>query len=140
MLVPSKTADPYRHYRGNQVFTSSPTELVVMLFDGALRFVRQAAAALKEQDYAGAHLYPGRAPQSVAELMASLDFKQGELSRNLFKLYEYIHFRLTEADIGRSGEPLGEVETMLLSLRESWTEVSRLSGRSGKERNQEAGY
>jgi len=72
--------------------------------------------------------------------MASLDFKQGELSRNLFKLYEYIHFRLTEADIGRSGEPLDEVETMLLSLRESWAEVSRLSGRAGKERNQEAGY
>ena len=140
MLVPSKTADTYRQYRGNQVFTSSPTELVVMLFDGALRFVRQAAAALKEQDYAGAHLYLGRAQQIVAELMASLDFKQGELSRNLFKLYEYIHFRLTEADIGRSGEPLDEVETMLLSLRESWAEVSRLSGRAGKERNQEAGY
>lgn len=140
MLVPSKTADPYRQYRGNQVFTSSPTELVVMLFDGALRFVRQATAALKEQDYAGAHLYLGRAQQIVAELMASLDFKQGELSRNLFKLYEYIHFRLTEADIGRSGEPLDEVETMLLSLRESWAEVSRLSGRAGKERNQEAGY
>jgi len=35
MLVPSKTADPYRQYRGNQVFTSSPTELVVMLLTGA---------------------------------------------------------------------------------------------------------
>lgn len=140
MLAQVGTADPYRQYRDNQVLTASPAELLLMLYDGALRFVRRAAAALEQQEYAEAHLYLGRAQQIVAELMASLDFEQGTLSENLFNLYEYIHFRLTEANLGRSGAPLGEVERMLLSLRESWAEADRLTERSGKKRNKEAGF
>ncbi len=128
MLVQKKLADPYRQYRENQVFMSSPIELVVMLFDGALRFVRRASAAFERQQYDEARLYLDRTQQIIIELSAALDFSRGELSRNLYSLYQYLHFQLLKIDIGRDGEQLGEIERILLSLKESWAAAGRLSG------------
>lgn len=139
MPAPNRAADPYRQYRDNQILTSSPVELVVMLFDGALRFVRRTAAALEQKDHDEAHLYLGRTQQIITELSASLDFTRGELSRNLFSLYEYINFQLLKADLRRDTAPLKEVEEMLLSLRESWVEAGRLSARSAKIENRKDG-
>lgn len=127
MLARKSPADPCSQYRNNQVFTSSPLELVVMLYDGALRFVRRAAAAMEGQKYEEAHFNVDRAQQIVTELAASLDFDQRELSKSLYSLYEYIHLRLMEADLGKKGEPLSEVERMLISLRESWAGAGRQS-------------
>lgn len=132
MLAQKCSADPYSQYRNNQVFTTGPLELVVMLYDGALRFVRRAVAAIEGQRHDETHFNIGRAQQIVTELTVSLDFAQGELSKNLYSLYEYIHLRLTEADLRRSSETLGEVEKMLLSLRESWAGASRLSRNKGQ--------
>ncbi len=131
MLAQKCLSDPCSQYRNNQVFTSSPLELVVMLYDGALRFVRRAAAAMEGQKYDEVHFNVDRAQQIVTELTASLDLDQGELSKNLYSLYEYIHLRLTEADLGRKGEPLSEAEKILLSLRESWAGASRIARRKG---------
>ncbi|NLA27172.1 MAG: flagellar export chaperone FliS [Firmicutes bacterium] len=139
MLVQNRTANPYRQYLNNQVFTSSPAELIVMLFDGALRFVRKAGSALERQEYDEAHFYLDRTQQIITELSASLDFNRGELPKNLFSLYEYMHHQLLKTDIGRNSDSLNEVEGMLLSLRKSWAEAGRLSGKPGIINNREDG-
>ena len=134
MSVQNRTANPYRQYLNNQVFTSSPVGLIVMLFDGALRFVRKAAEALERQEYDKAHVYLDRTQQIITELSASLDFGRGELPKNLFSLYEYIHHQLLKTDIGRNSDLLNEVEEILLSLRETWAEASRIYERKENEK------
>ncbi len=140
MVLKTGPYNPYQQYRHNQVTTAGPHQLLLMLFDGALRFVRQAGEALDRRDYSAANSCLGRAQQIIAELMGSLDFKQGKLPDNLFKIYEYLHFRLTEANINKSREPLQEVQRMLSELRESWAQAGRLAGHARKKKNQEAGY
>lgn len=139
MQVQNRVGDPYRQYRDNQILMSGPAELLLMLFDGALRFTRRAREALERREYDEAHHCVDRAQQIITELSASLDFNRGELPRNLFSLYEYINYLLLTADIGRNDEPLAEAETMLLSLRESWAEAGRLAGAAGRAENRGEG-
>lgn len=128
MYLKPGASNPYQQYRQNQVVTASPYQLLLMLFDGALRFVRQAGEALERRDNSGANNYLGRAQKIVAELMSSLDFRQGRLPEDLYKIYEYMYRRLVEANVRKSREPLEEVEGMLLELRESWAEAGRRGG------------
>ncbi len=125
MLLGTGPSNPYLQYRQNQIATASPHQLLLMLFDGALRFVRQAGEALDRRDYCAANNYLGRAQQILAELMGALDFKQGKLPENLFKIYEYMQHRLVEANIQKDREPLEEVKEMLVELRESWARAAR---------------
>ena len=85
---------PLQQYRQNQIATASPHQLLLMLFDGALRFVHQAAEALEKKDYNTANLVLCRAQKIIGELMASLDFNQGKIAVDLFKIYEYLYHRL----------------------------------------------
>ncbi|HOB86149.1 MAG TPA: flagellar export chaperone FliS [Bacillota bacterium] len=119
------TENPYQRYRANAVETADPGRLILLLYDGALRFINQAEQALEGQDYEQAHYKLLRAQDIIAELMGSLDLEQGELAVNLFRLYDYMHYRLIQANIKKSAAPLQEVSAMLKSLRESWQEVCR---------------
>ncbi|HOP68860.1 MAG TPA: flagellar export chaperone FliS [Bacillota bacterium] len=119
------TENPYQRYRANAVETADPGRLILLLYDGALRFINQAEQALERQDLEQAHYKLLRAQDIIAELMGSLDLEQGELAVNLFRLYDYMHYRLIQANIKKSAAPLQEVSAMLKSLRESWQEVCR---------------
>ncbi|MFY9446633.1 MAG: flagellar export chaperone FliS [Dethiobacteria bacterium] len=119
------TENPYQRYRANAVETADPGRLILLLYDGALRFINQAEQALERQDLEQAHYKLLRAQDIIAELMGSLDLEQGELAGNLFRLYDYMHYRLIQANIKKSAAPLQEVSAMLKSLRESWQEVCR---------------
>ena len=74
-------------YQGAQVLTASPEQLVVMLYDGAIRFLRQAEAALQEGAYLHAHEKLGRCEAILDELLATLNMDAGELSVRLQSIY-----------------------------------------------------
>jgi flagellar protein FliS len=114
----------HQKYRQNQVETADPAKLLLMLFDGGRRFLRQAEAALEKKDLEQVNHYLGRAQGVIAELMASLDLEQGEVAANLFRLYEYMHYRLVEANLKKTKKPLQEVDAMLATLRDTWKQVS----------------
>lgn len=134
MLVKKGGGNPYRQYRNNQIYTSTPAELVMALFDGALRFVRQAAAALECGELDEAHRFLDRAQEILTELTVALDFKQEEIAQNLFSLYEYINSLLVKANVGRDAGPLEGAAKILLSLREAWAGASRICKGSGAEK------
>lgn len=119
------SADIRYKYRRNQVETAEPAKLLLMLLDGALRFLQQATEALEQEEPEQVNTNLGRAQDIISELMVSLDLEQGEVARNLFRLYEYMHYRLVQANIKKSSEPVHEVIQMLTSLREVWKEVRR---------------
>ena len=115
--------NPYQRYRQEQVETADQGTLIIMMFDGALKFTRQAKEAINKKDIVGAHKSINRAQDIVVELMCSLDLEAGEVAGNLFRLYDYAYNQLKEANLQKKVEPAEEAEKVLTSLRESWEQV-----------------
>ncbi|OKP85805.1 flagellar export chaperone FliS [Paenibacillus helianthi] len=117
---------PYEKYRQSSVQTSTPAQLVIMLYDGAIRFIRTGMEGLKNQDYEKTNLNLGKAQTIVSELMSTLDYSI-EISKDLFSLYEYTNFLLVEANIHKNPEKAEEAIGYLTDLRETWLQASKLA-------------
>lgn len=117
---------PYDKYRQSSVQTSTPAQLVIMLYDGAIRFVKTALDGLSKQEYEKSNLNFGKAQSIVSELMGTLDHSY-EVSKGLFSLYEYTNRLLIEANIHRNPEKGHEALGYLGELRETWLQASKLS-------------
>jgi len=122
--------DPHQRYRKVQAETASPGQLVLMLYGGALRFLRSAEDALVDGDIEKAHRGLTRAQDIVFELIASLDSGAGEVAENLLGLYVYLYRRLTDANIRKDVEPVREALTILTRLDRAWRQV--LTGNSAR--------
>ena len=118
-------ATPCNRYMEMQVQTAPAENLVLMLYDGALRFARQAQVGLAEGRMQDAHNDLTRAQDILGELMGSLNMDAGEVARNLFKLYEFIQYRLVVANVRKSSEPIDDVLQLLGDLRATWAEAIR---------------
>ena len=121
---------PYaRAYQTQSILTASPGQLVLLMYDGALRFMNQARAAfaLPEDNLSRIQSINTAlllAQAVIAELRANLDLKAGgELAANLDRLYDYHLRRLQEANLRKDEAPLAEVERLVRSLREGWAEM-----------------
>jgi len=114
---------PYQSYRKNQVETAGPGALMLMLYNGAIKYIRQSKLALAEKDIPQANYYLGRVQDILSELMGSLDPGGDALSRNLFSLYEYMYRLMIQANVKKSPELVENVEEMLISLRDAWQEA-----------------
>lgn len=121
---------PYEKYRQSSVQTSSPAQLVLMLYDGAIRFVKAGIEGIENKDLNKANQYLGKAQTIVSELMSTLDHSY-DVSKNLFALYEYINYLLIQSNVKKSQEPAQEALGYLTDLYETWIQVSKLA-MSGK--------
>lgn len=125
---------PVQAYRNTQIKTANQGTLIVMLYDGATKFIANAIESLKETppqlDKISNDII--KAQDIVTELMVSLDFdKGGEIAKNLFKLYVFINRQLLEANIKKDTTPLAEVKDLLSDLKEVWVEVSKKNNLDG---------
>lgn len=115
---------PYDVYQRTQVDTASPARLVVMLYDGAIRFLRQGQAAMQQGDREKQNHYLVRAQRIIAELASSLNMEEGgEIAVNLMALYQFMHEQLVLANLQDDVDRVQKVRQMLESLREAWTQV-----------------
>lgn len=115
---------PYAQYRREQIITASTGELVVLLYDGALRYLALAEIALNERrlDLANDNLF--KAQEVVLELYAGLDFEQGgDLAANLCDLYLYAYRTLVSANLRKDVEQVRHIAKLLTQLRDSWRTV-----------------
>lgn len=120
-------ANPYEQYRNAQIETASPDRLLLMLYDGAIRFLGQAREALSRKEIERSNHLLNRVQDIIAELMSTLDFEAGEISRSLFRLYEYMNYRLIEANAKKDPAPAEEVERMFRDLREVWQQAAQMA-------------
>jgi flagellar protein FliS len=111
-------------YRQSAVLTASPEQLVVMLYDGAVRFLRQAEVALGEGAVMHAYEKLGRGEAIIDELLATLNMDAGEVSERLQAIYVFCKKTLIEARLQRNAEKVGHVVALLTSLREAWSRLS----------------
>ncbi len=111
-------------YRESSVLTASPAQLVVMLYDGAGRFLRQAEAALGEGAVAHAHERLSRADAILDELLLTLDKGAGQIAERLEAIYVFCKRLLVEARVGRDAAKVVQVRTLLAELREAWSQIA----------------
>lgn len=117
-------------YRRNAVMTAPPEKLVVMMYDGAMRYTRQAIQKMEAGDVAECGRLIGCAFSVVSELKVSLDPRAGgeegaRLARRLEQLYTFVMDSLVQANRERKPGPLEGVLDVLGTLREAWLDVSR---------------
>ena len=112
-------------YRQAELQTRTPLELVVMLYDGAIRFSGQARDAMLVRDIQRRRVNINRAMDIVSELQNTLDMDAGgKLSRDLDALYSYVRDRMLEASIRQDIRPLDEAIRILGTLREGWAGIA----------------
>lgn len=118
--------NPYAQYRQNSVETATPTRMVVMLYDGAIRFLGQALPAMRARQYDQQSLNIGKAQAIIAHLRDTLDFQAGgAVAGHLSGLYAGLLDALTDANIHDRVERVEEAIAALRELREAWAEVDR---------------
>jgi flagellar protein FliS len=128
--------EPGKRYQAIAINTASPGQLILMLFDGALRFMAAAVAAFEESDrrkqIEGIHNNLVRARDILRELQTSLDQeKGGEFSQRLHPLYEYMIGQLNEANLKKNVKPIQVVESLLGQIRNAWAQMLAQSSTKG---------
>lgn len=117
------------NYLKSQIETASPTALILMLYDGALKFLKRARIGFSEMDFEIINNSLVRTQAIVSELMLSLDMEQGgEIARNLFSLYVFINKNLSLANVEKEEKHLAICEELLGKLRETWDEMMKREG------------
>lgn len=118
----------HRHYQQAQIETASPTRLVVLLYDGAIRFCLRALEGMQAKDLVAQNTNLIKAQKIVSELMASLNRETGgEVAESLTRVYIYLLEQLLDANLHDRAESVEGVLSLLRELRESWAEVDRLT-------------
>jgi flagellar secretion chaperone FliS len=123
--MPSYTPTPRNAYQRSSVLTASQGQLIVMLYDGAHRFLAQAAMAMRDGNVELSHNKLRRAEAIINHLRASLDFEQGgTLSMRLQAIYLFCGRHLNEARVKRDPERVEKVDELLGQLRDAWAQVA----------------
>jgi len=112
-------------YQATAVTTQSKGRLVVLLYEGAIKFLHQAIARLEVNDYEGKGRYIGKAQSIINELNAVLDMDAGgEVAGNLRRLYAFMNRYLLEANIQRDPQMIREVIRILEDLNQGWKAIA----------------
>lgn len=113
-------------YLRTKILTASPAELRLMLYDGAIKFCRQAVHAMAQKDREGMYNALIRAQKIVLELSTSLNHKENpELCSRMEALYTYIYRRLVDANMEHDESPIHESISLLEYERETWMMVMK---------------
>ena len=119
-------ATGYQAYQTNAIHTAPPEQLVVMLYDGCLRFLRRAEKAAESGQAAGVTEAIARATAIVMELNATLDMDRGgEIAANLRSLYFFLHRHLLEASKEASPEKIRQALGLVGDLRDAFAEAAK---------------
>lgn len=123
--MPVPTRDPATAYRQSSVLTATPGQLVVMLYDGARRFLFQASSALREGDLETSHRRLRRAEDILSELLNTLDHDRGgEVASRLQGIYVFLLAELNRARMQQDADRIDWTHAQLGELREAWAEVA----------------
>ena len=120
--------NPYQTYQQNSVTTASPGELTLMLYNGCLKFIKQAKHDIESKNIEGKNTNIIKAQNIIRELMVTLDMDM-EISKQLMPIYDYLVNRLIEANIKNNVAILDEVEGIVIEFRDTWKEVIQINRR-----------
>lgn len=112
-------------YRQTEVQSRTPLELVVMLYDGALRFLAVAHDAVVRRDIPARRDAIAKVLAIVSELQSTLDLERGGVvATDLDGLYTYITTRVMDATAKNDTAPLEDARRLLETLRNAWHAIA----------------
>ncbi len=115
----------YMNYQKVQVTTVDRLKLVVMLYDGAISYLKTAKQYLAKNDLSGKGMYIAKAQDIIDELNNSLNMNEGgEIAVNLRKIYNFLYFYLVKANLSKNQKMVDEVINILSSLRDAWKQIN----------------
>lgn len=120
-------------YQQLSVHTSSPVRLIIMLYDGAIRFLNQAKIIMEKKEsrngitwYEESHINLNKAHNIILALLSNLNFKEGgEVSLNLRGLYLFLIDKIVEIDLSKKNNDMNVVLNILISLKSAWEEIDK---------------
>ncbi len=128
--------NPYNQYKQTQITTANQGKLIVMLYDGAIKFLNIALDNMSPKSYDVVNNNIIKAQDIITELLLSLNMDEGgDISQNLFNLYMYFKRQLLEANIKKDAEIINHVLKLLKELRDAWDQISSNEARSDKNIN-----
>ena len=112
-------------YQNNQVTTATPEQVLIMLYDGAIRFVRQAKEAVAAGNLGAKSTAISKTIAIITEFSNTLDRKiGGEIAVDLSRLYDFMLMELSSVNVHGDVKRLDPVEKILLDLREAFAEAA----------------
>ena len=109
------------NYLTNEIEGASQGKLVILLYDGAIKFLKFSLKYLEEKDIEKCHNNIRKTENIIYGLMLNINQKAGKLSDNLLKVYEFLLWQLKEANRLKDKEKILSVITLLDSLRNAWS-------------------
>lgn len=117
-------SNPYQKYKATSVQSASREKLLLMMYEGAIKFNKRAIKAIEDKNIAERCMNIGRAFDIVMELNNTLDHKVGgEIAKNLEQLYMFITEQYTKANISGDAEPLKASLKILETLYDGWVQA-----------------
>jgi flagellar protein FliS len=116
-------------YLETAVLTATPQQLMMMLYDGAIRFCKIGIESIKQNNYTEANKNLLKCQDIIREFLVTID-RGSEVADGLVRLYDYFIFRLIEANTQKSVEPAEEVLSHLIELKITWLQAIKDSSSS----------
>jgi len=115
-------------YQQNQIYTASPEQILLMLYDGAIRFTRRAITGIEENQPEMKGSGISKTMAIIAEFSNSLDHEiGGHIADDLDALYDFMMRELANANLHNDIEKLKIVERLLMDLRQTWGEAVEIN-------------
>lgn len=112
----------HQAYKNNSVNTASPGELTLMLYNGCLKFIKQAKKHMEAENIELKNTNIQKARKIISEFMLTLDPK-AEITKEMMPMYDYINHRLMEANIQNDVLALDEAYGLVEEFRDTWKVV-----------------
>ena len=111
-------------YKKTAVNTASKEQILLMLYDGAIKFLHKAKLAFETKDIEQIHINLTKAERIITEFQSTLDMENGgRFAEELYALYEYLNNKLFLANIKKRTDYVDEVLKHLTELRDTWREA-----------------
>lgn len=121
------TVNPHgylKEYKKIDISTANREALLLMLYDGAIRFINRARTKILEGNMSEKRSSLSSAIAIITELMETLNIEiGGEIAENLERLYLYMNEQLINANLKNDAALLDEVTSLLTTLRDGWNEA-----------------
>lgn len=121
-------------YKQQQILTATPEQLILMLYNGCIKFMNDAEKHIEEKDIEKAHQSCIKAQDIIYELVSNLNMDY-PISEELFLLYEYVGHKIVMANMKKEVQPLEDAKVVLQNVREGWMEAMKIARMEGKTQN-----
>ncbi|GEM_PF-236388 len=133
-------SDPLDAYKNTQINTASREQILLMLYDGAIKFMKQSREAMNNNNYEKSHNKNLKAQDIVTELMASLDMDvMGEAGDNLYRLYDFTLHSLVQSNVKKDPQFIDQALDVMEDLYSAWDEIINEQGMTYEKAKRQTG-